>query len=120
MNAWTGPDSVGNEALFGIGFVAGAAEIYTGEKFGASVGGAVSEAITSTFNEWASDNPWSWGSAGRILKHTIKGALVGKIAEKYDPDTAAENITLFLLSFNRQAWEKNTKDLLEWFDSMKY
>ena len=119
MNMYTGPDSVSGRTKYGIGFVAGALEMGIGLEAGPTIGGVIGSTFSSTLNEAFSEDPFlSWKTAGRIGLNAAIGAAVGKFGAWYDPDSAREWITLFLINLDRQLGTKAYQEQRDFWKSL--
>ena len=113
MNIILGPESASDSAKFAIGFAAGTLEMQLGFRSGPSVGSAAAGLLTSTLNEWASENPWSVSSAARIGAATLIGAGLGGLAEWVDPKNFTRTLELWLLFRNRELWTRFLNNIEE-------
>jgi hypothetical protein len=93
LNMWTGSDNANNYAKFGIGFIAGVAEVQIGMRTkSAAFGNFVSNTFSSAANRAISDKPFlSWSTAIDIGVSAAVGAALGG-ATDYASSLGADDI----------------------------
>ncbi len=84
LNMWTGSDNANNYAKFGIGFIAGVAEVQIGMRLqqwghpGATIGNTVSNVFMSAANRYISGNlAWNWQTIFDVGASAVIGAALG-------------------------------------------